>query len=75
MLAYGVMSDFVDEYPRIAKTIAMESLKLFVKVVVPIISYQYLRSPANHDIAKLLTTGQIHGFLGIMEGIVCMHYK
>lgn len=34
ILAYKVTGNFVDEYLRVSETTAMESLKLFAKVVV-----------------------------------------
>ena len=38
MLAYGVLGDFMDEYMRIGETIALQSLKKFVTVVVDVLS-------------------------------------
>ena len=52
------MTDLMDEYMRIGESIAMESLKKFVAVVVDIISEEYLRSPNNEDIARLLANGK-----------------
>ena len=56
------MTDLMDEYMRIGESIAMESLKKFVAVVVDIISEEYLRSPNNEDIARLLANGESRGF-------------
>ncbi|XP_075645799.1 uncharacterized protein LOC142616952 [Castanea sativa] len=75
MLAYGVSADFLDEYLRIGETTAIKSLKFFVKVVVSIFFEEYLRSPNNNDIARLLAIGQHRGFLGMMGSIDCMHWK
>jgi hypothetical protein len=75
MLTYGITGDLVDEYLKIGETTAMISLKLFVKSVVSIFSDEYLRSPTNHDIARLLAVDQSHGFLGMLESIDCMHWK
>ena len=75
MLAYGVTSDFLDEYVRIAKSTAMMSLKKFVTAVVAIFSKQYLRSPNNEDISRLLAHGQNCGFPGMLGSIDCMHWK
>jgi hypothetical protein len=45
MLAYGVTTDFMDEYLQIGETTAMDSFTGFVKAVVSIFSAEYLRSP------------------------------
>lgn len=58
MLAYGVVTDFMDECLRIGESIAIESLKLFVKEEVSIYSEEYLRSPNDNDIARLLAVSQ-----------------
>ena len=75
MLAYGVMIDLMDEYVQIGESAAMESLKKFVAIVVDIFSEEYLRSPNNEDIAKLLAHGESCGFLGMLGSIDCMHWK
>ena len=75
MLAYGVSADFMDEYIRIGETTAIKSLKKFVKAVVSIFSEEYLRSPNNNDIARLLAVGQHRGFPGMLGSIDCMHWK
>ena len=75
MLAYGVVADFTDEYVRIAKTTAITSLKKFVTAVVAIFSEEYLRSPNNEDIARLLAHGQNCGFPSMLGSIDCMHWK
>ena len=75
MLAYGVTTNFLDEYVRIAKSTTMMSLKKFVAAVVAIFSEQYLRSPNNEDIAKLLAHGQNCGFPSMLGSIDCMHWK
>ena len=75
MLAYGVLADFMDEYLRIGETIAIKSLKKIVKVVVSFFSEEYLRSPNNNDIARLLVVGQHRGFPGMLGSINCMHWK
>ena len=75
MLAYGVTTDFMDEYMRIGESTAMKSLKKFVKAVVDIFSKKYLRSPNNEDIAKLLVNGERRGFPRMLRSINCMHWK
>nr|XP_023897389.1 uncharacterized protein LOC112009287 [Quercus suber] len=75
MLAYGVAADFMDEYVRIAETTTVTSLKKFVAAMVAIFSEEYLRSPNNEDIARLLAHGQNRGFPGMLGSIDFMHWK
>ena len=75
MLTYGVPADLVDDYIRIGESTAIESLKRFVKAVVAIFSDEYLRSPNNNDIARLLAIGESRGFPGMLGSIDCMHWK
>ena len=75
MLSYGVAVDFMDEYVRIGETTAITSMKKFVAAVVAIFSKEYLRSPNNEDIARLLAHGQNRGFPGMLGSIDCMHWK
>ena len=75
MLAYGVIADFRDEYVQIRESIAIESLKKFVKAVVDIFSKEYLRFLNNEDIARLLLNGERRGFPRMLGSIDCMHWK
>ena len=75
MLAYGVAAGFTNEYVRIGESIAIESLKKFVKAVVNIFSEEYLKSPNSNDIARLLVVNKKRGFSGILGSIDCMHWK
>ncbi|XP_062176021.1 uncharacterized protein LOC133881074 [Alnus glutinosa] len=75
MLAYGVTTDFMNEYLRIGERTAMDSFIWFVKAVVSIFSAEYLRSPNPEDIARLLAIGESRGFPGMLGSINCMHWK
>ncbi|XP_062177144.1 uncharacterized protein LOC133882057 [Alnus glutinosa] len=75
MLAYRVTGDYVDEYLRLSESTAMDSLKLFAQAVVSLYSDVYLRSPTNHDIARLLAEGRSRGFPRMLGSIDCMHWK
>ncbi|XP_020257992.1 putative nuclease HARBI1 [Asparagus officinalis] len=75
MLAYGVSVDFVDDYVRIGESTTIESVKRFVKVVVEIFADEYLRSPNNDDIRRLLEIGEQRGFPGMLGSIDCMHWR
>ncbi|XP_055960821.1 uncharacterized protein LOC126670604 [Mercurialis annua] len=75
MLAYGVTSDYVDEYVRIGESTATESLKKFVKAIVSIFSEKYMRSLNKNDIDRLLKENESRGFPGMLGSIDCMHWK
>ena len=75
MLVYGVLANFMDEYLKIGESTTVKSFKKFVKSVASIFSKEYLRSPNDNDIGRLLAIGQHHGFLGMLGSIDYMHYK
>ncbi|KAK9288857.1 hypothetical protein L1049_017323 [Liquidambar formosana] len=62
ILAYGFSADHCDEYLKMGKTTAIESLKHFCDVVIALYEGQYLRSPNEQDIAHLLQVGEERGF-------------
>ena len=73
MLACGVAADAVDDYVRIAESTSIESLKKFVQVIIDIFGNEYLRTPNNADICRLLSEGEGHGFPRMLGSIDCMH--
>uniref|UniRef100_A0A2N9FRD0 Nuclease HARBI1 n=1 Tax=Fagus sylvatica TaxID=28930 RepID=A0A2N9FRD0_FAGSY len=75
MLAYETTTDLYDEYVSIGETTAMKCVKKFVKTVVSNFSEEYLWSPTNNDIARLLALGESCGFPGMLGSIDCMHWK
>jgi hypothetical protein len=66
MLSYGVAADATDDYVRIGESTAIESLRRFVSAVVEVFGEEYLRSPNEDDIARLLAIGDSRGFPGIL---------
>ncbi|XP_020398640.1 uncharacterized protein [Zea mays] len=68
MLTYGVAADATDEYVRIGESTTLESLRRFVKVVIEVFGDEYLRSPNEKDIERLLALGNERGFPGMLEG-------
>ncbi|KAF8376762.1 hypothetical protein HHK36_031572 [Tetracentron sinense] len=54
MLAYGVVANAVDNFVRINESTSIESLSRFVRAVVEVFGEEYLRSPNNDDISRLL---------------------
>jgi hypothetical protein len=73
MLAYGTTADVCDEYVSIGESTTIKCVKKFVKAVISNFSEEYLRSPTNNDIARLLALGESRGFLGMLGSIDCMH--
>ncbi|XP_020242692.1 uncharacterized protein LOC109820907 [Asparagus officinalis] len=69
------VADFVDDYVRIGESTTIESVKKFVKVIVVIFTDEYLRSPNNDDIRRLLEIGELRGFPGMLGNIDCMHWR
>ncbi|KAF7152257.1 hypothetical protein RHSIM_Rhsim01G0115100 [Rhododendron simsii] len=74
LLAYGIAADAIDEYLRIGESTALKCLRKFAKAIIAIFSDEYLRSPNNNDIARLLAIGESRGFPGMLGSIDCMHW-
>ncbi|KAK9289768.1 hypothetical protein L1049_007927 [Liquidambar formosana] len=75
MLAYGLVADIVDNHVSSDESIAIESLKRFVKAIIGVFGDEYLRSPNNAFVARLLAEGESYGFPGMLGSIDCMHWK
>src|SRR5262249_10550176 len=75
MLGYDVSADSVDDYVRIGESTAIESLKKFVESIIAVFGNEYLRSPNNTDLARLLAIGEQRGFPRMLRSIDCMHWK
>jgi len=75
LLAYGVLSDNVDDYVRIGVSTAVECLESFVTGVHTIFGPQYLRRPNNEDTERLLKIGEACGFPGMLGSIDCMYWE
>uniref|UniRef100_A0A0A9C7I4 Uncharacterized protein n=1 Tax=Arundo donax TaxID=35708 RepID=A0A0A9C7I4_ARUDO len=73
MIAYGVPADFMDQYVRAAESTNIKSLRRFVKAVVEVFGDDYLRSPNEQDMARLLAIGESRGFSGMLGSIDRMH--
>ncbi|XP_024317148.1 uncharacterized protein LOC106866370 [Brachypodium distachyon] len=74
MLTYGVAADATDEYVRIGKSTALDSMKAFVRPVIEVFGDEYLRSPNDADTARLLAIGESRGFPGMLGSIDGMHW-
>ncbi|KAK3200754.1 hypothetical protein Dsin_024169 [Dipteronia sinensis] len=75
MLAYGVSTNFVDDYMQIGENTGIESLNTFTNAIVVIFGDEYLKSLINEDTARLLAIGNQRGFPGMLGSIDYMHYK
>ncbi|KAF8397043.1 hypothetical protein HHK36_018681 [Tetracentron sinense] len=75
MLEFGVVADVVNDYVRIGESTSIESLRRFVMAVLEVFGEEYLRSPNNDDISRLLAQGEARGFPGMLENIDYMHWK
>ncbi|XP_038704662.1 putative nuclease HARBI1 [Tripterygium wilfordii] len=75
ILAYGASADSVDDYVRIGKSTAIESVKRFVRAIIALFHEQYLRLPNNEDVIRLLAMNERRGFPGMLGSIDCMHWK
>ncbi|KAL8542748.1 hypothetical protein ACS0TY_003575 [Phlomoides rotata] len=62
ILAYGVPVDATDEYIKIGESTTIECLKRFCRSIVEIFGEQYLRTPTQNDVARLLYIGKQRGF-------------
>jgi hypothetical protein len=73
-LAYGTASDSVDEYIQIGESTALACLKHFCKAVVEVYREEYMRTPNEEDVERLLAVGEQRGFPGMLGSIDCMHW-
>jgi hypothetical protein len=74
MLAYGTLADALDEYIRIGKSTALESLRKFVAAFVEIFGPEYMREPNEHDTLDYLKLDASRGFPGNLGSIYCIHW-
>ena len=69
----GSFADSVDEYIWIVESTIIKCLQIFVLAVCKIFGDEYLRSPNNEDIERLLQMRVPCGFTGMLGFIDCMH--
>ncbi|XP_021762902.1 uncharacterized protein LOC110727632 [Chenopodium quinoa] len=75
MLAYGLAPDVVDEYLRIGQTTSRKALQHFCQGVIKQFEGDYLRSPTDEDIRRILYQNNRRGFHGMIGSIDCMHWE
>jgi hypothetical protein len=72
MLCNGAVAYSTYEYVCIGESITIESMRRLVIAVVEIFEDEYLRSPNQNDITRLLAIAEEIGFLGMLDSIDCM---
>ena len=75
MLAYGVAPDAVDEYIRMGQTTSRKSMQHFTQGVIKHFEAEYLRSPTDEDLRRILHQNEMRGFPGMIGSIDCMHWE
>ncbi|KAI7951139.1 hypothetical protein MJO29_009813 [Puccinia striiformis f. sp. tritici] len=74
MMAYGCSADSLDEYTQLAESTSLECLKRFCEAIVGIYREEYLRTPNDQDLARLLKVAEKRGFPGMLGSLDCMHW-
>lgn len=74
ILAYGISGNFVNDSLCISESTALECMKRFCTSVVRIFAEEYLRSPNEDDIERLLTENGQKGIPGMLGSTDCMHW-
>ncbi|XP_021766673.1 uncharacterized protein LOC110731148 [Chenopodium quinoa] len=74
MLAYGLAPDAVDEYVRMGQTTARRSLHHFCEGVIKNFQDEYLRTPTDDDLRRILYQNESRGFPRMIGSIDCMHW-
>jgi hypothetical protein len=75
MLCNGVAADTTDEYVCIRESTSIESMRRLVIADVKKFEDEYLRSPNENDITRLLAIAEERGFPGMLGSIDCMYWK
>ncbi|KAB2632531.1 hypothetical protein D8674_028778 [Pyrus ussuriensis x Pyrus communis] len=75
MLANGCSTNSIDEYYRLAETIAIENLKRFYKAIEAIYRATYIHKPNREDLKRLLRKADKRGFPSMIRSLDCMHWE
>ena len=74
ILGYGMTSDALDQYFRIADNTSREALKRFVKAMQRLYKSRYLKKPTREDILQQIQINERRGWPRMFVSIDFMHY-
>lgn len=74
-LAYGVSSDILEESIRIGASTSLKCVKQFCEEIVELYEEEYLRTPTEEDLRRILSINEKRGFPGMIGSIDCMHWE
>lgn len=75
VLAYAMSADSIDENLEMSKTAIYNNVCHFVDAVDKQFGDEYLRSPTESDMKRLLELNARRGFVGMWCSIDCMHWE
>lgn len=75
LLAYGVSNDCMDDKLGMAKSTIQESMVRFCKTVIDCFEREYLRSPNDADVHRVLQRSKHRGFPGMLGSMDCSKWK
>lgn len=75
LLAYGIGADALDELMRIGESTSMECLERFARGVCDVFGAEYLRSPTQDDLKRILARSEARGFPGCIGSIDCCKWE
>lgn len=74
-LAYGVPPDMLDDQYGMAESTGRNALRHFCKAIIRLYGEEYLRSPTNEDVERILRENSERGFPGMLGSLDCMHWE
>jgi hypothetical protein len=75
VLAYGIPTEYTDEYLCIGQDTTIESVRRFAKMVIRLYGDWYLRAPNEQDRKRLIEMNEKRGWPGMLGSLDCMHWK
>jgi hypothetical protein len=61
VIAYGIPTDYTDEYLHTGEDTTILSVRLFAKTIIRVFGLKYLRSPNEEDTKKLMAMNEVRG--------------
>lgn len=75
VFAYGSSTDSVDENLGMGEQMILKSVQHFCEAATSLFGPQYLRSPTEEDVERLLQENAARGFVGMLGSVDCMHVE